>query len=71
MKREDKILYLKENHLNEWQVRRAFKEIEISNSQIMRCCCGRLATGLHEMNCSRFQKKVDSETLKQLTHLIK
>lgn len=41
---------------------------ELSERQTMYCCCGKLATGLHERNCKKFNDKVDIETLKHLTN---
>lgn len=43
---------------------------ELSDKQTMLCCCGRLATGLHENNCTKFNNKVDAETIKLLSHLL-
>ena len=71
MKREDNILYLKEKYPSLWVKSHKNAEMELSDSQYVYCCCGILATGLHEMNCPYFQKKVDSITLKRLSHLIK
>ena len=34
--------------------------------QTMFCICGKLATGLHEKNCRRFNEKVDKETARKL-----
>lgn len=36
----------------------------------MFCVCGKLATGLHESSCRKFNKVVDAETVKRLNHLI-
>lgn len=71
MKREDKILYLKEKYPSLWAKSRKDAEMELSDSQYVYCCCGKLASGFHEMRCPHFQKKVDSITLKRLSHLIK
>ena len=64
------IQFLKENHLSTFLKTRNEVEIQISNNQSMFCVCGKLASGLHESNCKKFQKKVDSETAKQLKHLV-
>lgn len=32
---------------------------QISEEHSVVCVCGRLCTGLHERNCSKFQKAVD------------
>lgn len=39
---------------------------DLSRRQGMFCTCGRLATGLHEMNCAKFNKRVDKETKRLL-----
>lgn len=43
-------------------------ERELSDSQSIKCCCGRLATGLHERMCQKFNDKVDKRTAKILTN---
>lgn len=43
----------------------------MSDKQSMFCLCGRLATGLHENGCRKFQNKVTRETIKRLSHLLK
>lgn len=70
MKLSEKLDYLLRHHRGEWlKVRQETKD-ELSARQSMFCFCGRLATGLHEMNCSRFRNKVTSETVKRLNHLL-
>ena len=49
-----------------WHDTRATVLNDLSDKQTLKCCCGRLATGLHEMQCVRFNEKVDRATLKQL-----
>ena len=71
MKLQEKIKYIGDNHFEEWIKTRREVEYELSEKNGMSCVCGRLATGLHEMNCKRFQNKVTSETVKKLKHLIK
>jgi hypothetical protein len=58
-------------YLSEWVKTRQQTEIELSDKQGMFCCCGKLATGLHEKNCRRFQSKVTTATVKKLEHLLK
>lgn len=43
---------------------------ELSEKQTTFCCCGKLATGLHEAHCKKFNDKVDTETIKRLQHLL-
>ncbi len=71
MKVQEKINYLQENHFGEWLKTRQVIDEEVSKEHSMFCVCGRLCTGLHESNCSRFQKKVNSKTAQTLKHLIK
>ena len=70
MKIAQKITYLQKHHFGEWLKVRQEVENEISDKQSLFCICGRLATGFHEMNCSRFKNKVASETVKRLKHLL-
>ena len=70
MKQREKLTYLQDNHFGDWLKTRQEVENEISDKQSMFCVCGRLATGLHENNCRKFQNKVNSETIKKMSHLI-
>ena len=69
MVKNEKIEYLQNNHFGEWLKTRREVANEMSNKQDLLCVCKRLATGLHENNCTQFQKKVTSETVKKLQHL--
>ena len=70
MNKHEKLNYLASKHYNTWM--RTYKEVEnnLSDQQGARCVCGQLATGLHERNCRRFRAKIQSETIKQLKHLL-
>lgn len=70
MKIIEKIRILEKEHWTEWYETRRKVDDELSEQQGMWCVCGRLATGLHERNCSRFRNKVNSETVKLLKHLL-
>ena len=70
MKITNKLKYIQENYLGEWLKTRQETENELSDSQSMFCVCGRLATGLHESHCRKFQNKIINETLKKLGHLL-
>lgn len=70
MKYTDKLEYLQTNHLMTFVKTRQKVFDELSDQQTMFCCCGRLATGLHERNCQKFNKKVNSETIKRLSDLL-
>jgi len=70
MKIQEKLAYIQDNHFSEWLKTRKEVEYEISDSQSMFCVCGKLATGLHESCCKKFQNKITSETLKRLEHLL-
>lgn len=70
MKLADKIEYLQDHHFSDWLSMRQKVDIEISDQQAMFCVCGRLATGFHEKGCRKFNNKVNTETVKRLSHLI-
>lgn len=70
-KQKEKWAYLKENHFNVFVATRQEVFSELSQQQSMFCCCGRLATGQHENNCSKFNNKVNVETISRLKHLLK
>lgn len=71
MKFQEALELLQRDHGPAWLQMRQDVEDELSNKQPMFCVCGRLATGLHEMNCTRFRNKVTAETVKRLKHLVK
>ena len=70
-KKWENLTYLKDNHFNLFVDTREEVFNELSQQQTMFCCCGRLATGNHENNCSKFNNKVDAETINRLKHLLK
>ena len=70
MKYTDKLEYLQANHIMTFVKTRQEVFDELSEQQTMFCCCGRLATGLHERNCQKFKRKVNSETIKRLSYLL-
>ena len=70
MKIQEKLAYIQANYFSEWFKTRKSVEDELSSKQSIFCMCGRLATGLHERHCKKFNDKVTSETLKRLSHLI-
>ena len=41
-------------------------EMKVSDDHPMKCICGRLATGLHERNCSKYRKAVDRMFIKTM-----
>lgn len=70
MKYAEKLEYLQENHLMAFVKTRQEVFDELSEKQTMFCCCGKLATGLHEANCSKFNRKVNGETIKRMSNLL-
>ena len=50
----EKIDYLFEHHAGEYMRTRQSVFNELSEQQTMFCCCGKLASGLHENNCKKF-----------------
>ena len=70
MKKYEKLAYLKENYFGLFLTTRQQAFNDLSNQQSMFCFCGRLATALHESRCTKFNNKVDEETIKRLSHLL-
>ena len=70
MKLYEKLEYLKGNHFDCFLTTHQRVFDEFSDQQQIFCCCGKLATGLHENNCKKFRKKVTEETVKRLEHLL-
>lgn len=66
MKFEEKMEIIRREHFALWLKTRQEMFDKLSDEQSMFCVCGRLATGLHEMNCRKFNQKVDQETVKKL-----
>lgn len=69
MTKQQKILFMVNNYFEIWYRTRELVEDELSAKQSIFCICGRLATGMHEQNCSKFKNKINSETLKRLDYL--
>ena len=71
MKFIDKKKFLIKNYPDDYEnVRREVFNV-LSNEQTVFCVCGKIASGLHEDRCSKFNALVDKETVKTLQHLIK
>jgi len=70
MKKCEKLNYLKDNYFGLVLKTRQQSFNDLSNQQTMFCCCGKLATGLHERNCTKFNNKVDAEVIRRLIHLL-
>ena len=70
MKKYEKLEYLKNANFGLFIKIRQMVFNELSDQQTMFCCCGKLATGLHESNCTKFNNKVDAETIKRLSYLL-
>ena len=70
MKYTDKLEYLQINHLVTFVKTRQEVFDELSEQQTVFCCCGKLATGLHEKNCQRFNRKVNDVTIKRMSDLL-
>ena len=70
MKIIEKIRLLESNYSSQWYDTRRVVDNEMSDTQSLFCVCGRLATGLHERHCKRFNSKVNSETVKRLAHFL-
>lgn len=62
--------WLRDNHWREWITTRENKIQRLSCRQKMWCCCGAVASSMHEERCAMFQNKVDAATIKSLKHLL-
>lgn len=63
---KEKIAYYQKQDFQAWLKMSSQVFDELSDMQTMFCVCGRLATGLHETNCRKFNEKVDKETASKL-----
>ena len=70
MKKIEKLEYLKNADFGLFIKTRQMVFDELSDQQTMFCCRGKLATGLHDTNCTKFNNKVDAETIKRLSYLL-
>lgn len=70
MKKNEKLAYLKAYHFSVFIETREKVYNELSEQQTMFCCCGKLATGIHESNCKKFNEKVNAETISRLGYLL-
>jgi len=70
MNKQEKIKLLQDKHLSEWLKTRKIIKDELSSKQPIFCICGKLATGLHEDSCRKFNKTIDKETVNRLKYLI-
>lgn len=70
MKKHEKLEYLKDADFGLFIKTRQMVFDELSDQQTMFCCCGKLATGMHERNCTKFNSKVLAETIKRLSYLL-
>lgn len=66
MKKFEKIEILQDLDMGLWLKTWQEEFDKLSAEQLMICVCGRLATGLHEQNCKKFNDKVQSNTVKRL-----
>ena len=70
MKKIEKLEYLKNADFGLFIKTRQMVFDELSDQQTMFCCCGKLATGMHERNCTKFNNRVVAETIKRLSYLL-
>ena len=70
MKKHEKLAYLKDADFGLFVKTRQMVFDELSDQQTMFCCCGKLATGMHERNCNKFNNRVVAETIKRLSYLL-
>lgn len=70
MKKHEILAYLKDADFGLFVKTRQMVFDELSDQQTMFCCCGKLATGMHERNCTKFNNRVVEETIKRLSYLL-
>jgi len=70
MNTKEALCRIGENHFSTWIKTHAKVWEEFSDKQQVFCLCGKLATGLHERICRRFNAAVTKETLVRLKHLL-
>lgn len=70
LNREQKLSYLYKADLGLFIKTRKTVFEELSEQQTMFCCCGKLATNLHEEHCAKFKNKVADEVIKRLSYLL-
>ena len=70
MRKNEKLEYLKDTDFSHFIKTRQIVFDELSDQQTMFCCCGKLATGMHERNCTKFNNRVITETIKRLSYLL-
>lgn len=61
--------WLQDKHFSLWLDCRRRNELKLSDEQTMFCCCGKIASGLHETSCRKFQEKVSKATIAELKYL--
>ena len=70
MKKYEKLTYLTLNHFSLFRETYLKAFNDLSEKQVVFCCCGKLATSVHEEHCKKFAAKVENETIKRLSHLL-
>lgn len=70
LNREQKLNYLYKANLGLFIKTRKTVFEELSERQTMFCCCGKLATSLHEEHCVKFNNKVKDKVIKRLSYLL-
>ena len=70
LNRKQKMNYLQEANFGLFVKTRQTVFNELSEKQTMFCCCGKLASGLHERHCVKFNNKVADEVIKRLSYLL-
>ena len=59
-----------DEYFGEWMEIRKVVENEESAKNNMFCTCGRLATGLHERSCRKFQNMVNAKAYTKLKRFV-
>lgn len=70
MKEKEKIDWLKSHCFSEFASMYGKVFDDFFETQPIFCFCGKLATGIHERTCKKFNNKVEREVLRRLAHLL-
>lgn len=70
MEKYEKLAYLIFNHYDLFMETYLQSFNDLSEKQLVFCCCGRITSYVHEVHCKIFQAKVEDTTIERLSHLL-
>jgi len=62
----EKLSYIQKYHFDKWLQTRQRVAQEESDRNAIFCVCGKLATGLHELNCRKFNDRITKITVERI-----